>query len=87
MAICFCRAQFERLLFFSDKTLTIRTVARSTLIRTAAALRADELTLALRRWLVRSGRPPRLLAVEMHETPERNEAQLRQQLEWAARHF
>jgi peptidoglycan/xylan/chitin deacetylase (PgdA/CDA1 family) len=28
-----------------------------------------------------------MLAVEMHETPERDEHLLRQQLEWAARHF
>ncbi len=67
--------------------MTIRTVARSALIRSAAALRADKLTLVLRRWLVRSGLSPRLLAVEMHETPERDAAQLRRQLEWAARHF
>lgn len=61
--------------------------ARSALIRTAAALRADELSLVLRRWSVRLGQSPSMLAIEMHETPKRDEALLRQQLEWASRHF
>jgi peptidoglycan/xylan/chitin deacetylase (PgdA/CDA1 family) len=67
--------------------LSAKTLARSSLIRTAAALRVDELALALRHWLVRCGQPPRMLVVEMHETPERDAHLFRQQLEWAARHF
>jgi len=62
-------------------------VVRLALIRTAAVLRADELSLTLRRWLVRSGQSPSMLAIEMHETPKRQEPLLRQQLEWASRHF
>src|SRR5450755_2328581 len=50
-------------------------------------LRVDELALALQRWLVRWGRSPRMLVVEMHETPERDESLFRRQLEWATCHF
>jgi len=57
------------------------------LIKTAAVLRADELALALQRWLVRCGGSPSMLAVEMHETPERDQHLFRRQLEWAVRHF
>jgi peptidoglycan/xylan/chitin deacetylase (PgdA/CDA1 family) len=64
-----------------------KNAARSALIRTAAALRADELSLTLQRWLVRWGRSPGLLAIEMHETPKRDELLLRLQLEWVSRHF
>jgi peptidoglycan/xylan/chitin deacetylase (PgdA/CDA1 family) len=64
-----------------------RSAVRSSLIKTAAALRVDELAFALRRWLVRRGQYPRMLVVEMHETPERDELLLRRQLEWASRHF
>ena len=67
--------------------MSAKTVLRSALIRTAAALRVDELALGLRRWLVRWGQSPRMLVIEMHETPERDERLFRQQLEWAARHF
>lgn len=67
--------------------MNVKTFARSSLIRTAAALRVDELALGLGRWLIRRGQSPRMLVVEMHETPERDEHLLRQQLEWAARHF
>jgi len=56
-------------------------------MRTAAVLRADELSLALRRWLVLCGQSPRMLVIEMHETPERDEPLLRRQLEWVVRHF
>jgi len=67
--------------------LSAKTFLRSALIGTAAALRVDELALGLRRWLVRWGQSPSMLVIEMHETPERDEALFRQQLEWAARHF
>ncbi|MFY9905296.1 MAG: polysaccharide deacetylase family protein [Terriglobales bacterium] len=67
--------------------MSAKTFARSSLIRTAAALRMDELALALRRWLVRCGQSPRMLVVEMHETPQQDAHRFRQQLEWAARHF
>jgi peptidoglycan/xylan/chitin deacetylase (PgdA/CDA1 family) len=67
--------------------LTVRSAVRSALIRTAAALRVDELALGLRRWLVRCGQSSSMLVIEMHETPERDAPLLRQQLEWAARHF
>ncbi len=67
--------------------MSAKTIARSALIKTAAALRVDELVLGLQRWLVRRGQAPRMLVIEMHETPERNEALFRQQLEWAARRF
>ncbi len=67
--------------------MSSKTVLRSALIRTAAALRVDELALRLRRWLVRWGQSPSMLVIEMHETPERDEHLFRQQLEWAARHF
>ena len=64
-----------------------KTFLRSVLIKTAATLRVDEFALGLQRWLVRFGQSPRMLVIEMHETPERDEHLLRQQLEWAARHF
>ncbi|HSZ64323.1 MAG TPA: polysaccharide deacetylase family protein [Terriglobales bacterium] len=67
--------------------MSARTFARSSLIRTAAALRVDEFALALRRWLVRCGQSPRMLVVEMHETPERDAHLFREQLEWASRRF
>jgi peptidoglycan/xylan/chitin deacetylase (PgdA/CDA1 family) len=67
--------------------LNAKSFARSSLIRTAAALRVDELALGLRRWLVRCGQSPRMLVVEVHETPERDAHRFRQQLEWAAHHF
>lgn len=67
--------------------MNAKTFARSCLIRTAAALRVDELALALRRRLVRFGQSPRMLVVEMHETPERDAHLFRQQLEWASRRF
>lgn len=57
------------------------------IIETAAALRVDEFALSLRRWLVRWGQSPKMLVIEMHETPERDAALLRRQLEWATRHF
>ncbi len=67
--------------------MSARAFLRSAFIRTAIALRADELALGLQRWLVRCGQGPRLLAIEMHATPARDEALFRQQLEWVARHF
>jgi peptidoglycan/xylan/chitin deacetylase (PgdA/CDA1 family) len=67
--------------------LGAKTIVRSALIRTAAALRVDELALSLQQWLIRFGQSPSMLVVEMHETPERDKALLRQQLEWAVRHF
>src|ERR1700690_2860932 len=74
-ATCFCEAR---------PAMNARTVARSALIRTAAAFRVDDLALGLRRWLVRAGQSPRMLVIEMHETPARDEALFRQQLDWAA---
>jgi peptidoglycan/xylan/chitin deacetylase (PgdA/CDA1 family) len=47
----------------------------------------DEVALGLQRWLVRRGQSPRMLVIEMHETPARDEALFRKQLEWVARHF
>jgi len=67
--------------------LSAKTFARSSLIQAAAALHVDELALGLRRWFVCCGQTPRMLVVEMHETPERDAHLFRQQLEWAARHF
>ncbi len=67
--------------------MSARTFLRSALIGTAAALRVDELALGLRRWLVRRGRSPNMLVIEMHETPERDQSRFRQQLEWVACHF
>jgi len=67
--------------------LSARAQFRSAFIRTAVALRVDELALGLRRWLVRRGYSPSMLVIEMHETPERDELLLRRQLEFAARHF
>jgi len=67
--------------------LSAKTFLRSALIGTAAALRADELALNLRRWLAQRGQSPSMLVIEMHETPERDEPLLRRQLEWVARHF
>ncbi len=57
------------------------------MIKAAAALRVDELALRLRQWLVRWGQSPRMLVIEMHETPESEESSFRQQLEWIARYF
>jgi peptidoglycan/xylan/chitin deacetylase (PgdA/CDA1 family) len=48
-----------------------------------AALRLDELALVFPRWL----RSARMMVIEMHETPARDEPLLRRQLQWAARHF
>jgi len=76
MATCFCEAK-----------VSPKSIFRSALIRTAATLRMDELALGLQRWLVRRGRSPRMLVIEMHETPERDEPLFRRQLEWAAHHF
>lgn len=67
--------------------MSAKSFVRSSLIRTAAALRVDELALGLQRWLARRGQSPRMLVVEMHETPERDAPRFRQQLDWAARHF
>ena len=64
-----------------------KSIVRSALIRTAASLRVDELSLGLRHWLARFGQSPSMLVIEMHETPERDKVLFRQQLEWAARHF
>ncbi len=64
-----------------------KAILRSALIKTAATFRVDELALRLRRSLVRLGQSPSMLVVEMHETPERDELLLCQQLEWVARHF
>jgi peptidoglycan/xylan/chitin deacetylase (PgdA/CDA1 family) len=80
MATCFCEARLTVKSF-------ARSAVRSSLIKTAAALRVDELAFALRHWLIRRGQSPRMLVVEMHETPERDEPLLRRQLEWATRHF
>lgn len=57
------------------------------MIRTAAALRIDELALSLRRWQARRRQSPTMLVIEMHETPECDEPVLRRQLEWVVRHF
>src|ERR1700688_4120164 len=84
MATCFYDAEFERNL---RGKLSSKSIVRSTLIKTAAALRVDELALALRRWLVSGGQSPQMLVVEMHETPQQDEALLRQQLDWVSRHF
>ena len=84
MATCFYDAEFERNL---RGKLSSKSIVRSTLIKTAAALRVDELALALRRWLVSGGQSPHMLVVEMHETPQQDEALLRQQLDWVSRHF
>lgn len=67
--------------------MSARTFFRSALIRTASAFRLDELALTLRSWRVQWGQSPYMLAIEMHETPEQDEAMFRRQLEWAARHF
>jgi peptidoglycan/xylan/chitin deacetylase (PgdA/CDA1 family) len=67
--------------------LIARNVLRSALIKTAAVLRIDELAFLLKRWLVSRGHSPTMLAIEMHETPERDERLFRRQLEWAARYF
>ena len=67
--------------------LSAKTFLRSALIGTAAAFRVDELALGLRRWLAKKGHAPTMLVIEMHETPERDEPLLREQLQWVARHF
>ena len=67
--------------------MSAKASVRSALIRTAVALRADELSLALSRYLFRWRQSPRMQVIEMHETPERDEPLLRQQLQWASRHF
>jgi peptidoglycan/xylan/chitin deacetylase (PgdA/CDA1 family) len=67
--------------------LSAKTFARSALIKTAAALRVDDLALSLRRGLVRYGYSASMTVVEMHETPERDALLLRRQLEWVVRHF
>lgn len=67
--------------------MSAKNIARTALIKTAVTLGVDELAFGLRRWLVRCGRSPRMLAIEMHETPEHDAGRFRQQLEWAARHF
>jgi peptidoglycan/xylan/chitin deacetylase (PgdA/CDA1 family) len=68
--------------------LSSKTLIRSALIRAAAVFRVDDLAFGLRNLLVRYGqKSPTMLVVEMHETPEREEARFRQQLEWATRHF
>jgi peptidoglycan/xylan/chitin deacetylase (PgdA/CDA1 family) len=59
---------------------------RASVIQMAASLRLDEVMLRrLRRRASRSG--PRVLVVEMHETLQRDAAQLQRQLEWVAERF
>ena len=65
--------------------LNTRASLRSALIHATVRLRVDELALRLQRFLLRS--QPRMLVIEMHETPTRLERQFRQQLEWVAQHF
>jgi peptidoglycan/xylan/chitin deacetylase (PgdA/CDA1 family) len=73
---------------FYEANLSSKAILRSTLIRTAAFIRADEFALGLRRWLAhRPGKSPGMLVVEMHQTPARQADQFRRQVEWAARHF
>jgi peptidoglycan/xylan/chitin deacetylase (PgdA/CDA1 family) len=67
--------------------VSAKTLLRSAMIGTAAALRVDELALGWRRWLVQRGKSASMLVIEMHETPEQDEQALRQQLEWVSRHF
>lgn len=57
----FLEAKFERNL---RGKLSSKTIVRSTLIKTAAALRADELTLALRRQPMNGGQSRTILTVE-----------------------
>ncbi len=67
--------------------MSARTSLRAIFIRTITTLRVDELALALQRWLVTRGGSPRLLVVEMHETPAGDEALFRKQLDWVAQRF
>ncbi len=59
--------------------MTFRSQARAFLIQAANLASADALALKIRR--------PQALVVAMHETPASLEAQLREQLHWASRHF
>jgi len=64
----------------------LRRFLRTSVIQTVASLHLDEVMLRrLRRRASRSG--PLVLAVEMHETLQRDAGQLRRQLEWVAEHF
>jgi peptidoglycan/xylan/chitin deacetylase (PgdA/CDA1 family) len=63
--------------------MNFRSRARAFLIHAAAAVRVAEFALRLEK---RSD-PCRGLVVGMHETPVALESQLREQLEWASRHF
>jgi hypothetical protein len=61
MATYFYEAEFERNL---KGKLSSKSIVRSTLIKTAAVLRMDELALALRRWPMNGGQSRTILAVE-----------------------
>ena len=50
-------------------------------------MRLNELVLGVRRWRATHGAPPRMLVIEMHETPARDEAKFRAQLEWVAQRY
>jgi len=67
--------------------VSAKTLLRSAMIGTSAAMRVDELALGLRNWLARRGKSASMLVIEMHETPERDEQAFRQQLEWVTRYF
>jgi peptidoglycan/xylan/chitin deacetylase (PgdA/CDA1 family) len=67
--------------------MSAKTLLRSGLIHTAAALRVDEIALGLQRTCVRHGASPVMHVIEMHETPEKDEQHLRRQLEWVAQRF
>src|SRR5262244_3488401 len=66
--------------------MSLRTSLRKSLIQVMVGLRLDELAIWLERSRTRVD-SPRVLVVEMHETPRRYENQLRRQLEWVACHF
>lgn len=63
----------------------VKSSLRSALMQATLNLRIDQLAL----WLQsrRALNSPRMIVVEMHETPTRLQAQFHAQLEWVARHF
>lgn len=64
----------------------MRRFLRTSVIRTVASLHLDEVMLRCQRRRASRG-GPLVQVVEMHETLQRDSAQLRRQLEWVARRF
>jgi peptidoglycan/xylan/chitin deacetylase (PgdA/CDA1 family) len=67
--------------------LSAKSFLRSALIGAVAHVRLNELALGVRRWRAGHGGAQRMLVIETHETPTRDQANFRAQLEWVAQRY